>query len=69
MDFGEIYHFLFETYAGMGCLMGACFIIALVASIFLERGTKRKMAERRANRQDAWSIFGSDDDDQDKENS
>ncbi|MEG0477036.1 MAG: DUF6724 family protein, partial [Raoultibacter sp.] len=30
MDFNELYHFLFETYAGIGCLVGAGLVISVI---------------------------------------
>ena len=64
MDLGEIYHFLFETFPGMGCLMGGGLLIALLASVLLERGTSKNLEKRREAKADGWSIFSQDEDEE-----
>lgn len=66
MDIGEIYHFLFETMPGIGVLVGAGIILSLIASVILERKT-RKQFKNHAKTEDDWSLF--DDDDDEDENS
>ena len=61
MDFAEIYHFLFETFPGIGCLIGIGLVVALVASIILERGTRKKLQKRREEAQDQWVKFEDSD--------
>ncbi len=61
MDFGALYHFLFETYAGIGCLIGAGLVISLIACIIMERRTRKTFANREAG-EDDWSFFDDDDD-------
>lgn len=64
MDINELYHFLFETYAGIGVLIGAGIIISLLVCIILERKT-RKVFKNHEKTEDDWSLF--DDDDEDEE--
>lgn len=64
MDFAEIYHFLFETTAGIGCLIGAFLIISVILCIVMERRT-RKQFKHREKSPDDWSLF---DDEEDEEN-
>ena len=65
MDFAQIYHFIFETYAGIGILVGAGLIVTLILAIVLEKKTRRiyKNIEKPKN---SWSLFG--DDEEDEEN-
>ena len=58
MDFGAIYHFLFETFAGMG-------ILSIVACIIMEWNTRRKFEDRGEPEEDddEWSFFDDEDDD------
>ena len=63
MDFGEIYHFLFETVPGIGVLIGAGIILSILACIILERKT-RKQFKNHAKGEDDWSLF---DDDEEEE--
>ena len=65
MDFGEIYHFLFETMPGIGVLIGAGLVISVIVCFILERKT-RKQFKNHAKTEDDWSLF--DDDDEDEEN-
>ena len=53
MDFEQIYHFLFQTYGGIGC-------------IIMERRTRKLFVDCPKSK-DEWSLF--DDDDEDEENS
>lgn len=61
MTLEELYHFLFETYAGMGVLMGAVLVISIIVCIVLERRTKRLFRDRGPADKDEWSLFGDDD--------
>lgn len=60
MDFAAIYHFLFETYAGMGVLFGATMLICLIAAVIMERRT-RKIYVNHEKTEDDWSFFDDDD--------
>lgn len=66
MDFFAIYHFIFETYAGIGILIGAGLIISLILAVVLEKRT-RKIYKDRPKPEDGWSFFDDDDDDEDGE--
>lgn len=46
MDLAEIYHFIFETYAGIGCLVGAGIVISIIAAVISERNTRRVFRDR-----------------------
>ena len=37
MDFGALYDFLFNTYAGIGCLVGIGLVVSLIACVIMER--------------------------------
>lgn len=64
MDFGAIYHFLFETFTGMGILIAAGILISVIACIIMEWNTRRKFADRGEPEEDddEWSFFDDDDD-------
>lgn len=65
MDFGALYHFLFETYAGIGCLVGAGLVISLIACIIMERRTRKTFVNREPG-EDDWSFFDDDDEGESK---
>ncbi|RDB61328.1 hypothetical protein C1878_11440 [Gordonibacter sp. 28C] len=65
MDFGEVYHFLFETFAGIGCLVGIGLVISIIACIIMERRTRKRFANREAG-EDDWSFFDDDDESEEK---
>ena len=66
MDFGEIYHFLFETYVGMGVLVGVSLVLCIIIAAVLEMRTRKKFVDRgpRSEDDDEWSFFDDDDDDE-----
>lgn len=67
MDFGSIYHFLFETYAGIGVLVAASLVICIIVAAILEMRTRKTFIDRgEKSDTDAWSIF-SDDEDEDED--
>lgn len=41
-----IIHFLFETYAGIGVLVGSCLVLSLVVAFLLEMRTRRVFKDR-----------------------
>ena len=65
MDWIGLYHFLFETYAGMGIMLGAGLVISLIACIIMERRTRKTFVDRPKGKDD-WSFFD-DDDEEDSE--
>lgn len=46
MDFNQIYHFLFETYEGIGCMIVACLVITTIIAALLERRTRKAFKDR-----------------------
>ena len=56
MDFAEIYHFLFESYAGIGILVGAGLIISILLCVIFEFRT-RKLYRNHEPAEDEWSLF------------
>ncbi len=62
MDFNAIYHFLFETYAGVGCLIGMGLVLSFIAAVIMEYRTRKTFVHREAS-EDDWSLF---DDDEEK---
>ena len=68
MNFDEIFHFLFETYTGIGVLILAALVLSIVVCAIWERATRKKYVDR-GPAEDEWAIFdegdGDDDDDVD----
>lgn len=62
MDIAELYHFLFETYAGIGVLVGAGIILSIIVSIIFEIRTRKLYKNHERTGNDEWSIFGDDED-------
>lgn len=62
VDINQIYHFFFETFYGVGCLVGLGLLISLIACIVLERKT-RAIYKNHEKSEDEWSLFDDDDDD------
>ncbi len=56
MDLNELYHFLFETYAGIGILVGAGIVISIIACVIFEFRTK-KLYRNHTPEADEWSLF------------
>ncbi|MCI2240971.1 DUF6724 family protein [Adlercreutzia faecimuris] len=63
MDMGEIYHFLFETMPGIGCLIGAGLVLSVIACVIMERRT-RKQFKNHEKTEDDWSLFDDDDEEE-----
>ena len=70
MDFGEIYHFLFETYAGIGVLIAISLVLCIIIAALLELRTRKTYVDRgERSEDDEWSIFDDDDDEESPEES
>ena len=62
MDFGEIYHFLFETYVGIGVLVGISLVVCVIIAAVLELRTRKTYIDRGPrDENDEWSIFDDDE--------
>lgn len=46
MDFAAVYHFLFETMPGIGCLVLAFLIASTLIAAILERRTRKTFKDR-----------------------
>lgn len=58
MDFTEIYHFLFETYAGIGVLVAASLVLCVIIAAILEWRTRRTYKDRGPKQEeDEWALF------------
>lgn len=67
MDVGAIYHFLFETYTGIGILVAAGLVISLILCVIMERKTRSVYKDRGPKTDDEWSLFDDDDDEDEEE--
>lgn len=61
MDAYAVYHFLFETYEGIGCLIGGGLVISIIASVIMERRTRKTYVNHEKG-EDDWSFFDDDED-------
>ena len=62
MDFAAIYHFLFETYAGIGVLVAVSLVLCIIIAALLEMRTRKTYIDRGpATDEDEWSIFDDDE--------
>lgn len=69
MDAGAIYHFLFETYTGIGILVAAGLVISLILCVVMERKTRSVYKDRGPKTDDEWSLFDDDDDEEEEKTS
>ncbi|MDR0515148.1 MAG: hypothetical protein LBG81_08340 [Coriobacteriaceae bacterium] len=60
MDIAELYHFVFETYAGIGCLVAFGLVASLIACVIMERRTRKVFTNHQAS-EDDWSFFDDDE--------
>ena len=67
MDAGAIYHFLFETFTGIGILVAAGLVISLILCVIMERKTRSVYKDRGPKTDDEWSLFDDDDDEEEEE--
>lgn len=65
MDFAAVYHFLFESFAGIGILVGAGLVISVLACLIMEWKTRRTFQDRGPvdEEDDGFSFFEDDDED------
>lgn len=66
MDIGELYNFLFGTYAGIGILVGIGLVLSVLISVFWEWRTRR-LFKNHEKTEDDWSFFDDDDEDSEEE--
>ena len=63
MDFVAIYQFLFESYAGVGCLVAIGLVLSLIACLIMERKTRKRFKNHQP-KEDDWSFFDDGDDEE-----
>lgn len=65
MDFAAIYHFLFETYLGIGVLVGISLVLCVIIAAVLELRTRKTYVDRGPQTdEDEWSFFDDSDDEE-----
>ena len=66
MDFGELYTFLFETYAGRGVLIAVFLVACIILAAVLEVRTRKTYVDRgpREDEDDEWSFFDDEEEDE-----
>lgn len=56
MDFAALYHFLFETMPGIGCLVLVFLIASVLVAAILERRTRATFKDRGNLEDDGWKF-------------
>lgn len=56
MDFAALYHFLFETMPGIGCLVLVFLIVSVLVAAILERRTRATFKDRGNVEDDGWKF-------------
>lgn len=56
MDFAALYHFLFETMQGIGCLILVFLVASTLISAILERRTRKTFKDRGNVEDDGWKF-------------
>ena len=65
----DIYHFLFETFAGIAILVGAAIVVSIVVCAIMEHKQQKALREKQAAlaaQEEAEWDFDDDDDDEDE---
>lgn len=60
MDWDALYHFIFETYEGVGLSILICLVICVLAAYLNERHTRKKFRDRPKGEND-FDLFDDDD--------
>ena len=63
MDFDQIYHFIFETYEGIGISVLVCLVVCVLLAVILERRTRKKFVDRPKSEND-FDLFEEIDDEE-----
>lgn len=66
MDWDGLYHFVFETYQGVGISILVCLAICVIAAYITEKRTRKKFQDRPKG-EDDFDLFDDDDDMYDEE--
>mgnify|MGYP002581248004 CR=1 FL=1 len=66
MDWGALYHFVFETYQGVGISILICLAVCVLAAFITEKRTRNKYQDRPKG-EDDFDLFDDDDDMYDEE--
>lgn len=66
MDWGALYHFVFETYQGVGISILICLAVCVLAAFITEKRTRNKYQDRPKG-EDDFDLFDDDDDTYDEE--
>lgn len=60
MDWDGLYHFVFETYQGVGASILVCLVLCVIAAVITERRTRKKFKDRPKG-EDDFDLFDDDD--------
>lgn len=56
MDFAALYHFLFETMQGIGCMILVFLVASTLIAAILERRTRKTFKDRGNVEDDGWKF-------------
>lgn len=57
MDFDALYHFVFESYAGIGLLVALGIVISIVYCVIAERKTRRVYKDKGPREDELFEDF------------
>ena len=61
MDFDALYHFIFETYEGIGISILVCIAICIILAFIMEKRTRKRFVDRPKS-EDDFDLFEEIDD-------
>ena len=61
MDFDQLYHFVFETYEGIGISIAVCLLVCVLLAWVMERRTRKRFVDRPKS-EDDFDLFEEIDD-------
>ena len=61
MDFDAMYHFVFETYEGIGLSIVVFLVVCILLAVILERRTRKKFVDRPKSEDDFYLFEEIDD--------
>lgn len=61
MDIMGLYHFLFETTPGIGCLILVFLVLSTIVAAIMERRTRATFKDRGNKEDDDWEFEEEDD--------
>ena len=61
MDFDQLYHFIFETYEGIGISILICLVVCILLAFIMEKNARKRFVDRPKS-EDDFDLFEEIDD-------